>query len=157
MSKQADLTGYCGLYCTDCIRYQSKSSELARKLLVELKKAEFADYAAIKGSPAKQLNAMKQFQQYSECVDVLEAIAAIQCNTPCRVGGGCPTFSCGILKCCQGKGLEGCWQCNIFETCDKFESLKSIHGDCPQQNLKAIKKFGIEKWASHRSKPYVWQ
>ena len=155
--KDIELTGYCGLYCGDCIRYRSKASDLARALLSELQATEFDKYAELKGSSKKQFDAVAEFQHYKECCEVLEAIVDLQCNTPCRVGGGCATFSCDILKCCQGKGYEGCWQCNEFESCGKFESLESIHGDCPRANLKKIKELGLDKWAEHRHKPYIWQ
>lgn len=158
MSKQQiELTGYCGLYCGDCIRYRSRAADLARELLNELQDTEFDKYAELKSSSVKQFDAEKQFQHYKECCEVLKAIANLQCNAPCRVGDGCSTFSCDILECCRGKGFEGCWQCGEFESCEKFEPLKSIHGDCPQQNSKKIKELGLDKWAEHRYKPYIWQ
>ena len=83
-----DLTGYCGLYCPDCIRYKSKASDLAEQLLEELDKSEFAEYARLKSSPKKQLNPVKQFAHYQECCEILNTIANLQCNIPCRIGGG---------------------------------------------------------------------
>lgn len=157
MPEEIELTAYCGLYCGDCIRYRSRASDLARELLSELKKMEFSKYAEIKSGPAKQLDAVKQFEHYGECCEVLEAIVALQCNNPCRVGGGCYKFSCGILECCRKKGFEGCWQCDGFERCERLESLRSIHGNSPRLNLSTIQKFGLDKWAEHRYKPYVWQ
>jgi hypothetical protein len=98
MGKEIELIGYCGLYCGDCIRYHSRASDLARELLCELHNREFDKYAAIKSSSAtNQLDAVKKFEHYRECCEVLEAIVALQCNNSCRIGGGCPTFSCGIL------------------------------------------------------------
>jgi len=155
--KDIELTAYCGLYCDDCIRYKSKASDLSRKLLKELRNIEFGKYADIKSSSEKQFDAVEQFKPYKECCEVLEAIAALQCNTPCRVGGGCPTFACAILECCRKKGFRGCWECDEFEICEKFKSLKAIHGDSPQHNLKKIKELGLDSWAEHRSKPYMWQ
>jgi len=155
--KVIELTAYCGLYCGDCIRYRSKAADLARDLLSELQDREFGKYAEFKSGSAKQFDAVKQFDHYKECCEVLEAIIALQCNNPCRVGGGCPTFSCKILECCRQQGLEGCWQCDEFESCGKFEPLKSCHGDSPQQNLRIIKECGLEKWAEHRQKFFVWQ
>ena len=157
MSKEEiEQTAYCGLYCGDCIRYKSKAADLARGLLIELQDTEFEKYAEIKSGSAKQFDTAKQFEHYGQCYEVLEAIVALQCNNPCRVSGGCPTFSCDILKCCCEKGFEGCWQCNEFESCAKFDSLKSIHGDSPQQNLKKIEELGLDKWIERRCKPYVW-
>ena len=158
MSKEEiELTGYCGLYCGDCIRYRSKAADLARELLGELDDTEFSKYAELKSGSTKQFDTVKQFAHYRECCEVLEAIVALQCNNPCRVGGGCPSFSCEILECCRKKDFEGCWQCDEFESCRKLEPLKSIHGDSPQQNLRKIKELGVDGWSEHRSKPYVWQ
>jgi len=155
--QEIELTGYCGLYCGDCLRYRSRAADLARDLLNELQNTEFDKYAELKSGSAKQFDTVKQFKHYRECCEVLEAIVALQCNIPCRVGGGCSTFSCGILECCRNKGFDGCWQCNEFESCERLEILRAIHGDSPRQNLRAIKELGLDKWAERRYKPYVWQ
>ena len=154
---ESELTAYCGLYCGDCIRYRSRAADLARDLLKELQETEFEEYAQVKSGSTKQFDAVRQFEHFRECCGVLEAIIALQCNNPCRVGGGCSNFSCEILACCRKKGFEGCWQCGEFESCGIFEPLKSIHGDSPRQNLKKIKELGLERWAEHRCKSYVWQ
>jgi hypothetical protein len=158
MTEEIELIGYCGLYCGDCIRYRSRASDLAGELLCELHKTEFGKYAAIKsGSATNQLDAVKKFEHYGECCEVLEAIVALQCNSPCRIGGGCAPPPCDILACCREKGFDGCWQCTEFEKCRRFESLREIHGDSPRQNLKTIRKFGLDKWVEHRHKCYIWQ
>jgi len=157
MSEEIELTGYCGLYCPDCIRFKSKSSELAKALLNELKETEFECYAELKSSKLKQLQQVKQLEHFKECCDVLQAIVKLQCNNPCRAGGGCPTFSCSILECCKNKGFDGCWQCEKFDGCEHLKPLEPIHGICVQKNLKHIKDLGIEKWTKNRCKPYVWQ
>jgi hypothetical protein len=157
MGGETELIGYCGLYCGDCIRYPSRAADLARELLCELHNREFDKYAAIKSSPVNQLDAVKKFEHYGECCEVLEAIVSIQCDSPCRIGGGCSRFSCGVLACCRKKGLDGCWQCDEFEQCQRFEIFRTVHGDSPRQNLRAIRKFGLDKWAEHRHKCYIWQ
>ncbi|MBN2240536.1 MAG: DUF3795 domain-containing protein [Dehalococcoidales bacterium] len=157
MSEELDLTAYCGLYCGDCIRYRSKASDLARSLLEELTSTEFGEYARIKSSPARQLDAVSAFSHFREACEVLQAVTDLQCNTPCREGGGCSSFSCTILECCTDKGFEGCWQCDSFETCEKLDNLTSIHGDSPRQNLRIIAKNGLPGWSGNRSKPYIWQ
>jgi hypothetical protein len=157
MAGENELTAYCGLYCKDCIRYRSRAADLARQILDELKNTQLDKYASIKCSEQKQLNPVKQFGHFRECCEVLEAIAALQCNRPCRTGGGCPTFSCEILECCQKNGLEGCWRCSKFENCEKLAMLNSIYGDSTRQNLKLIREHGIDNWAKHRNKPYIWQ
>ena len=157
ISQEDELTACCGLYCGDCIRYRSRAADLARDLLGELQDTQFNRYAELKSGSTKQFDAVKQFEHYKDFCKVLEAIIALQCNKPCQEGGGCPTFSCEILECCKMNCYQGCWQCDESESCRKFELLKSIHGDSPRQNLKKIKELGLNQWAEHRCKPYVWQ
>ena len=153
MSKQEiELTAYCGLYCGDCIRYRSKAADLAR----DLRDTEFGKYADVK-SGSMDADAVKQLEHYREFCEVLEAIIALQCDNPCRVGRGCPTFSCGILECCWKKGFDGCWECKEFEKCKEFDFLKPFHGDTPLQNLRKIKELGLDRWSEHREKFYTWQ
>jgi hypothetical protein len=58
---------------------------------------------------------------------------------------GGPPF-CKIRKCCQKKGIEGCWKCEEFETCKKLDFLEPIHKDAHIKNLRKIKKQGIDKF-----------
>jgi Protein of unknown function (DUF3795) len=146
MDKEIELVGYCGLYCGDCIRYCSRASDLARELLRELRDTEFDEYAGV-----------RKLEHYGECREVLETIVALQCNSPCRVGGGCGPPVCEVLTCCQEKGLDGCWQSHGFEKCGKFESFRALYGDSPRQNLRTIRKLGLDKWVEHRHKCYIWQ
>ena len=148
-TKEKELTAYCGLYCGDCIRYKSKASQLARELKEELQRTQFEKYAEVK---SKFVNA---FKNYKECVEVLDAIADLQCNNTCR-GGGCPTFKCKIIECCNTKGLEGCWECNKFENCKELDFLEPFHGDLSKKNLRKIKELGLEKWLKHREKFFKW-
>jgi hypothetical protein len=157
MYEELDLTGYCGLYCPDCIRYKSKATDLAKALLDELKVTGFKRYAGLKSSSVKQLNRVKQFEHYKECCDVLQAIVTLQCNRPCRTGGGCPTFSCRILECCKSKGFEGCWQCGKSANCEQLKPLEPIHGVCVKENLRSIRESGLEQWIKNRCEPYIWQ
>jgi len=146
-----ELTAYCGLYCGDCIRYQSKAADLARDLISELRNTEFDKYSKVKSLSVEEL------EHYQEALDVLATIVGLQCNNACRVGGGCPTFSCKIVECCQKKGFEGCWECSEFEKCEEFNFLKPFHGDAPLHNLRKIKELGLDKWVKHRQKFFVWQ
>ena len=118
---------------------------------------EHGAIAVVPESDVEKFDKVEQFGHYKDCCEVLEAIAEIQCNVPCRLGRGCARFSCDILECCLCKGLQGCWECSEFEDCEKFETLKSIHGDSPQKNLKKIKELGLDSWADKRCKPYAWQ
>ena len=144
MGKQEiELTAYCGLYCGDCVRYKSKAADLARELLDELQRTEFEKYAEAKSG---SMDKAEELEYYQGCCKVLETIVELQCNESCQVGGGCPTFSCKIVECCQEKELEGCWECEEFETCDKFDFLKPVHEDAYLKNLRKIKKQGLDKF-----------
>ena len=71
-------------------------------------------------------------------------LVRLRCTNACRGGGGNPF--CKIRKCCQKEGIEGCWECNDFEKCEKLDSLKVNHGDAHIKNLTIIKKKGIDKF-----------
>jgi hypothetical protein len=136
MTEERDLVAYCGLYCGDCFSYTGKVADLARDLRKELRQAKFDE--AVKGIP------FKEFQHYKECYEVLGAMVRLRCKSACRGGGGNPF--CKIRKCCQKKEVEGCWECNEFETCGKLDSLKVNHGDAHIKNLRIIKKQGIDEF-----------
>ena len=152
-----DLTAYCGLYCPDCNRLRSRASELARDLIAELDSSRFDKYAEAKSSWANQPNKREELKYYPQFRNILETIIELKCEKPCRLGGGCPTFSCKIMECCLARGLDGCWQCDTFEECGKLDFLKPLHGDTIMENLKAIREYGIDNWVEHRRKFYVWE
>jgi len=147
---EKELTAFCGLYCGDCIRYQSKASDLASQLLNEIDNLHFTKYAAVKkyNAPA--------FENYEAMVALLKAISAFSCKIPCRLGGDGCGGSCKIIHCIKGKAYEGCWECGEFESCQNLHFLKPFHGEAPIKNLRKIRKLGIDNWASHREKCYPW-
>jgi hypothetical protein len=147
---KSELTAYCGLYCGDCLRYRSKVTQLAQDLLIELQMVRFDKYAEVKSA------SVKEFKHYDECRQVLEAMVALHCNTPCRAGGDGCSEPCEIKKCVQAKKLEGCWQCDELDLCGKFEFLKPVCGDTPKENLRKIKEHGLDGWVEHRGKYYRW-
>lgn len=136
MSNIEKSIAYCGLYCGDCFGYKGKIAELAKDLRRELRQEKFEKM--VKGIPFKAL------KNYKECYEVLGVLVRLRCTNACRGGGGNPF--CKIRKCCQKKGIEGCWGCNDFETCEKLDSLKVNHGDAHIKNLRIIKKKGIDKF-----------
>jgi len=150
ISSEAELTAYCGLYCGDCLRYRSKVTELVRDLLSELQAVQFDKYAEVKSA------SVKEFKHYEECRQVLTAIVRLGCDTPCRAGGDGCSGPCEIKGCVQTKKVEGCWECGELERCSKFEFFGLLHGDVPKDNLRKIKKYGLDKWAKHRGKFYSW-
>lgn len=148
---EAELTGYCGLYCGDCLRFKSKAVELARDLITALKAVQFDKYAQVKSA------AMKELENYDKCLQVLDAVVKLGCDTPCRAGGDGCSGPCEIKHCVQMKKFQGCWECDELERCDKFEFFKPIHGDTTWANSRKIREYGLNGWAEHRGKFYSWQ
>ncbi|MEW6172879.1 MAG: DUF3795 domain-containing protein [Bacillota bacterium] len=84
------------------------------------------------------------FEKYGDCYEVLGAMVKFRCKRAWKGGGG-PPF-CKMRKCCEKKGIEGCWECAGFETCEKLNFLKPSHGVAHIENLKKIRKQGVEEF-----------
>jgi len=137
MTEEKDLVAYCGMYCGDCFIYHGKIADLARDLRKELRQAKFDRQAeAMSTSPFFAV-----LKNYPQCYEVLGAMVRLRCKS-CRSGGG-PPF-CKMRQCCQKKGIDGCWQCDDFETCNKLDFLKANHDDAHLKNIRRIRKNGID-------------
>ena len=132
-----NLITYLGLYCGDCFGYKGKIADLARDLRKELRQAKFDKQAELMSKEPF----FATLNNYGQCYEVLGALVKFRYKRACRGGGG-PPF-CKMRKCCQKKGIEGCWQCEEFETCDKLDFLKPIHGEAHLKNLRMINKAGV--------------
>ncbi len=140
LTEGKDLIAYCGLYCGDCFGHRGTVADLARDLRKELRQAHFAKIA-------ESVSAyFPVFKNYKQCYEVLGALVRFRCKNACKGGGG-PPF-CKIRKCCQKKGVDGCWQCDEFETCEKLDFLEPGHGDAHRRNLKTIRQEGVDSFLS---------
>jgi hypothetical protein len=115
-----------------------------------MEKQHFAEYANVKRTH------MKEFEHFESLIGSLKAIVEIDCKTPCRLGGDGCGGSCEIVRCAKSRALEGCWECDVCEGCDKLDFLKPFHGDAPARNLRKIKELGMDGWAEAREKCYPW-
>ena len=141
MSKKDEkLIAYCGLFCGECFGYEQKIHNLARDLRKELRKKNYDKFASFMAKSGFG----KKFINYDKCYEVLGEMIKFRCHKGCRDGGGNPF--CGIRKCCQKKGFDGCWQCEEFTKCKKLDILKDVHGNAHIKNLKRIKKDGKTKF-----------
>ena len=131
-----NLVAYCGLYCGDCINHKGEIADLARDLRKKLREVKFDQFAE---GISKYF---KEFQNYSQCYEVLGAMVRLRCSRTCETNGGPP--GCAIRNCCRKKGLEGCWKCGEFEDCKKFAFLESIHGEANLNNLRRLRNNGVE-------------
>jgi hypothetical protein len=138
VTENKDKIAYCGIYCGDCFIGQGKVADLARDLRKELRKYRVDKMA----ESFSEVPYFTVFKDYPQCYDVLGALVKLRCNKTCREGGG-PPF-CKMRKCCQKKGIEGCWECEEFETCRELDFVKTYHGDAHLKNLRKLKKAGVE-------------
>jgi len=133
-----NLLGFCGLYCGDCFNYKGEIADLARDLRRKLRQVRFDRLS-------KGLSKfIKEFKDYDVCYRVLGAMVKLRCKRTCRGGGGPP--SCSIRRCCQRRSIEGCWECEEFETCTKLDFLKPLHGEAHLKNLRKIKRQGVSQF-----------
>ena len=107
--RNENLIAYCGLNCAECFGYKLTVSEAAKSLRRELRAAKLKD-------AWKEIPFLGEYEPFKKALD---GLAMLRCPKACRGGGGNPW--CKIRKCCQKKGLEGCWECADFETCNKLK------------------------------------
>jgi hypothetical protein len=149
MTNDREQTAYCGLYCGDCIPADQGLFDAAATLRQQLDDRQFEQYAEYKSIGNRTFAAYPVFRE------VLDAILALRCPKTCFQGGGNP--NCAIRACVRQKALEGCWQCEGFETCETLQVLCSAHGGTVKHNLRMIRQHGVENWSHTRDRHYVWQ
>ena len=145
-----ELTSFCGLWCNDCIPSNEKLYSLTSELGQLLENIGFKNYADFKS------NKVPEFKDYDTFVSVLNAFEKLHCYNYCRKGpcseAGC-TKSCQIRACAIGKGFNGCWECDVYLSCEHINKMASVHPDI-KHNLSMIKEHGIDKWKAYRGRHY---
>jgi hypothetical protein len=144
----ADLTAYCGLYCSDCIPSDSSLFSAAEDLQQHLHRLKFEKYAKVKAS------SNKSFDHYAEFSALLHEIINLQCSAPCRKGGG--KVVCPIRDCAQSKHYSGCWECADRPDCELLAPLRNIHPNI-DHHLDLIALFGENNWSAGRKQHYSWE
>jgi len=135
-----DNIAYCGLYCGECPNHTGIIADLARDLRKELRNYRFDKTAEL----LSQYPFFKQYEKYDDCYNVLGAMVKMRCGKTCRTGSGNPT--CKIKSCVNKKKIQGCWECNELETCEKLQFLSTNHGIAHLKNLRIIKKKGLAEF-----------
>lgn len=88
--------------------------------------------------------------------EMLCFMAKLKCEKICREKENGDT-SCKILKYCRDSRFYGCYECDKFKACDKLKSLEELHGYSCVNNMKIIKKMGLEAWISRGKRLWGWQ
>ena len=147
-----DRTSFCGLWCGDCIPANEKIYELTSELNQLLAEIGFKNYSDFKSKK------VSEFNDYDIFIRVLNAFEKLHCYNYCRKGprseAGCNT-ACKIRVCVIEKNIEGCWECDIYTSCERITRMESFHPDI-KHNLTMIKEHGIEGWKEHRGRHYQW-
>jgi hypothetical protein len=146
-----NAVAYCGLYCPDCVHFQNAHNAPADALRQALCGARIERYARVPSAFSASL------KQYDAFLRVLDYLADRSCMAVCRTGGGCGGVPCAIMRCCLGNGYPGCWECPDLDACDKFAFLSPQCGDLPRENLRLIKRHGLEEWFERRKPFYIWE
>ncbi|ACL22255.1 conserved hypothetical protein [Desulfitobacterium hafniense DCB-2] len=147
-----DLTSFCGLWCNDCIPGNEKLYALASELYQLLMDIDLKDYVKLKSQK------VAEFRDYDIFINVLEAFEKLHCYNYCRKGpcseAGCAQ-SCKVRVCAIKKGLEGCWECNAYFSCEYIAEMQLFHPDI-KHNLAMIKELGTDNWQERRGRHYNW-
>jgi hypothetical protein len=144
MTRKTELIGWCGLYCLDCPSYTQTVANLAGELRKQLRQDKFDQYADVM---AKMPN-FKAFENYKQGVELLEAMTTIRCQG-CKAGGW--DGKCQIRQCVKQRNFKGCWQCDIFESCEKLKALGESGDMTYLKNLRKIKRHGPEEFVKSKS------
>lgn len=125
----------CGLNCRKCMGscdgdIRKTSQELQRLL------GSFDNYA-------KRFSAfLPTFNNYPAFKELLTHFAQGDCRG-CRAGD-CKFPNCGVMACCQAKGIDFCGQCDGFP-CDKVSFDADLKRRWMQMNAR-IKDVGVEAY-----------
>jgi len=130
MKSEADLLGFCGLYCRKCALSVSGEIRNASKVLLSHLRG-FEMYAQKMGEKFPELCGYQGFLR------VLNWFASQECPG-CRKGGG--VRGCQIRACCEEEGHEFCYRCDSFP-------CGEIHGQMAANSIK-IKEMGVEAFVT---------
>ena len=118
-----NLVGRCGLYCGACIIYR------AHKDSVKLRESVARDYGRSR-----------------------EDVRCEGCQTVALDGWDMDQEwgrNCLIVRCLNGRGLDFCYQCDVYTECEKFRGISDSclkHSEDLRENLKKIEAGKVEEW-----------
>jgi hypothetical protein len=140
MMGSANDVAYCGLYCGDCIIRSHRAGASASDLLATMATPEFRKLAS--GLPILNPELFGPLQDRESCCRILAALSHLDCQAPCREGGG--SSQCPIRQCCGRQGIPGCWECAGVESCQTLAWLDPVHKAANLANLRIIRDKGMD-------------
>jgi hypothetical protein len=125
-----NLVGRCGIYCGSCIIYRAyKDSEQLRQRVAERNNCEPGE------------------------------IRCEGCQTVLTNGWNSQEWgkNCRIVKCLEAKGLDFCYECDIYPNCKEFRALADHslkYGESLAENLEKIKASEVEEWLEEEAEKW---
>jgi hypothetical protein len=172
---ESNYVSACGLTCCDCLFYKNEFFQAAKtmKRLIDeyrfdvffnslSKSATSEAIAAHLRRDGSQLEAMfRVFEHMPDFVRVLEGLIYLECQHTCREGNGCSIggtpHQCAALECVNSKGLDGCWKCAEYKTCDKLGFQRKSYGKTVTDNLDLLERAGTTSLRARGNQYYEWQ
>jgi hypothetical protein len=149
MKESKDLLAYCGYYCGDCLGYTGVIADAAQGLLEVLGTYKFERTA--------ECVFPNDLSEYNKFCEMLVFMTSLRCAGICRHEGAVQPSSCEVKNCCKDKGFYACYECDEFETCDKFGLLhKGLHTDACVKNMRGIREMGLEAWVTAGERHHYW-
>jgi hypothetical protein len=139
--------GYCGIYCGSCIFSQSDLFCAVHTLKSELANNHLEKFAHLR-EKKRHL-----FKYYSQFLEDLSASINLEDSDGCRKRG-CDD-ECEVRECAISQALEGCWDCEQEDTCEKL-SKQINHYPVLDFHLDIILKKGLLKYHKKRKSNYAW-
>lgn len=127
---KGNLVGRCGIYCGSCIIYRAyKDSEQLRQRVAERENCEPED------------------------------IRCEGCQTVLTNGWESKEWgkNCRIVECLQAKGLDFCYECDMYPNCENFTELANHslkYGESLTDNLKKIEAGKVEEWLEEEAEKW---
>jgi len=128
-----NLVGRCGLYCGGCRIYRA-----------------YKDSESLRQSIAKRYKLTPEEVRCEGCQALNEQ----------SWGKGGWGKNCKTVKCLNAKGLNFCYECENYETCERFEKWASICakiGVNLRENLAMIKAGRVEEWLRQEEERWTCQ
>jgi hypothetical protein len=125
-----NLVGRCGIYCGSCIIHRAyKDSEQLRKRVAERENCKPED------------------------------VRCEGCQTVLTNGWENKEWgkNCKIVNCLEDKGLEFCYECDIYPNCKEFRALADHslkYGESLAENLEKIKAGEVEEWLEEEAEKW---
>ena len=145
--RKKELLAYCGVYCGDCLGYTGVIADAAEGFKAVLEKYEFEKSAKVILSD--------QLKDYDEIFDKIVFMTSLRCSMVCRERKD-DDVDCEIRKCCKSKSFFACYECDVFEVCEKLKIMEGLHYEAMIKNLEEIKEMGLEKWIKRGKAHHYW-